>query len=55
MSFDQNNAIEMLMPGCYADVKVELDDYAIIAPGMSFSMDEGNNQIVARGQIICVI
>ena len=31
MSFVQNDSIEMLMPGCDTDVKVELDDYAIIA------------------------
>lgn len=55
MSFVQNDSIEMLMPGCDADVKVELDDYAIIALEMSFSMDEGNNQIVARGQITDVV
>ncbi len=50
MTFEGEEAIEMLMPGDEGDIKVELDDYAVISPGMHFGIYE-EGQIVAKGQI----
>ncbi len=51
MDFD-NKKQDMMLPKDDGNVNVELEDYAIIAPGMTFVMHEGRERRVAKGKII---